>query len=70
MITENIPVDLDSPRRELFIRGLEFIVALLVRWQIVFLSARIGRPFQLYAIALGYVLTNNKAQSNNCPEQT
>ena len=48
MITENIPVDLDSPRRELFIRGLGFIVALLVRWQIVFLSARIGRPIQLY----------------------
>ena len=38
------PADLNSPRRELFIRGIGFIVALLVRWQIDFLSARIGRP--------------------------
>ena len=30
------PVDLDSPRRELVIRGLGFIVAPLVRWQIDF----------------------------------
>ena len=36
MITEKYHVDLDSPRRELFIRGLGFIVALLVRWQIIF----------------------------------
>ena len=41
------PVDLDSSRRELFIRGLGFVVALLVRWQIDILSARIGRPIQL-----------------------
>ena len=48
MITQKIyPADLDSPRRELFIRGLGFIVALLVRWQINFSSARIGRPIQL-----------------------
>ena len=33
MITEKIyPEDLGSPRRELFIRGLGFIVALLVHW--------------------------------------
>ena len=32
MITQKIyPADLDSPRQELFIRGLEFIVAPLVR---------------------------------------
>ena len=40
------PADLDSPRRELFIRGLTIVVALLVCWQINFLSARIGRPMQ------------------------
>ena len=28
--------ELDSPRRELFNAGLEFVVALLVRWQINF----------------------------------
>ena len=47
-LTKMYQVDLDSPRRELFIRGPGFIVALLVRWQIDFLSARIGRPIQLY----------------------
>ena len=48
MITKNIYLEgLDSPRRELFIRGLGFIVALLVHWQIIFLSSRIGRPIQL-----------------------
>ena len=46
-LTKIYHVDLDSPRRELFIRGLGFIVARLVRWQIDFLSARIGRPIQL-----------------------
>ena len=33
--------DLDSPRRELSIGGLESLVALLVRWYIDFLSTRI-----------------------------
>ena len=28
--------DLDSPRRELAVRGLGFVVALLVHWQIDF----------------------------------
>ena len=41
------PEDLDSPRRELFIRGLGFIAALLVRWQINVLSTRIGHPTDL-----------------------
>ena len=40
-------VDLDSPRRELSNGGLEIVVALQVRWQINFLSARIGRPIKL-----------------------
>ena len=40
------PADLDSPCRELSNGGLKSIVTLLVRWQINFLSARIGRPMQ------------------------
>ena len=32
--------DLDSLRRELSNGGLEIVVALLVRWQIIFLSAQ------------------------------
>ena len=32
--------DLDSPRRELSNGGLKSVVALLVRWQINFLSAQ------------------------------
>ena len=39
--------DLDSPRRELSNGGLKSVVALLVCWQIDFLSARIGHPIQL-----------------------
>ena len=42
--------DLDSPRREIFICGLRFIVALLVPWQIDSLSARIERPIQLHVL--------------------
>ena len=42
------PADLDSPLQELFIRGLGFIVAPLVRFKIDFLSARIGRSIQPY----------------------
>ena len=45
MIAEN-PADLDSPLRELFIRGLGFIIAPLARFKIDFLSARIGRSIQ------------------------
>ena len=42
--------DLDSPRRELSNGGLlESVVALTVFSGIDFLSARIGRPIQLYA---------------------
>ena len=41
------PADLDSPRRELSNGGLKSVVALLVRSQINFLSARIGRSIQL-----------------------
>ena len=40
--------DLDSPRRELSNGGLKSVAALLIRWQINFLSARIGRSIQLY----------------------
>ena len=43
------PADLDSPRRELSNGGLKSVQTLLVRWQIIFLSARIGRPIQLYS---------------------
>ena len=42
---------LNSPRRELSNSGLKSVVTLLVRWQINFLSARIGRPIQLYSTA-------------------
>ena len=34
--TKIYPKDLDSPRGELFIRGLGFIVGPLIRWQIDF----------------------------------
>ena len=37
----------DSPRRELSNGGLKSVVTLLVRWQNIFLSARIRRPIQL-----------------------
>ena len=47
--TEIDTADLDSPRRELSNGGLKSVVALLVRWQINFLSARIGRSIQLYS---------------------
>ena len=43
------PADLDSPRRELSNGGLKSVVALLVRREIIFLSARIGRSIQLYS---------------------
>ena len=42
------PADLNSLRRDLSNGGLRIVVALLVRWQIVFLSAHIGRSIQLY----------------------
>ena len=45
--TKIVKADLDSPCRELSNGGLESIATLLVRWQIDFLSARIGRPIQL-----------------------
>ena len=45
--TKIVKADLDSPRRELSNGGLGIVVALLVHWQIIFLSARIGRPIQL-----------------------
>ena len=46
-ITKIVKADLDSPRREVSNGGLKSVVTLLVRWQIDFLSARIGRPIQL-----------------------
>ena len=46
-LTKIDTVDLDSPRQELFNSGLGIVVTLLVRWQIDFLLARIGRPIQL-----------------------
>ena len=39
----------DSPRRELSNGGLESVVTLLDRWQIDFVSTRIGRLIRLYA---------------------
>ena len=50
--TKKDPADLDSPRQELSNSGLESAVTLLVRWQIDFLSDRIGHPIQLYVIAM------------------
>ena len=41
------PADLNSPCRDISNGGLGIVVALLVRWQIDFLLARIGRPIQL-----------------------
>ena len=38
----------DSHRRELSNAGLKSVVTLLVRWEINFLLAHIGRPIQLY----------------------
>ena len=46
--------DLDSPRRELSNGGHGIVVALLVRWGIKFLSARIGRPIQLYVVCTSF----------------
>ena len=43
------PADLDSPRRELSNGGLKSVIALLVRRQIIFSPARIGRPTRLFA---------------------
>ena len=45
-------VDLDYPRQDLSNGGLEIVVALLVRWQLILLSSRIGRPIQLYLVLL------------------
>ena len=42
--------DLDYLRQELSNGGLKSVITLLVRWQIIFLSARIGRPIQLYKL--------------------
>ena len=47
-ITVLTETDLNSPHRELSNGGLKSVVAPLVRWQINFLSARIGRSIQLY----------------------
>ena len=44
--------DLDYLRQELSNGGLKSVVTLLVRWQINFLSACIGRPIQPYVILL------------------
>ena len=46
--TKTAKADLDSPRRELSNGDLKSVATLLVRWQINFLSARFGRPIQLY----------------------
>ena len=46
--TKIVPADLDSPCRELSNGGLGIAVAFLVCRQIMFLSAHIGRPNQLY----------------------
>ena len=48
--TKIYQADLDSPCQELSSGGLVIVVTLLVRWQIIFLSARIGRPIKLYII--------------------
>ena len=40
-------MDLDSPRQELSVRGLGFVVALLVHWGIIFVCASTGGPIQL-----------------------
>ena len=45
--TKIVPTDLDSPRWELFVRSLGFVVDLSVRWEINFLCASIGGAIQL-----------------------
>ena len=40
--------DLDSPRQELSVRGLGFVVALSFRWQMNFSCATTGGPIQRY----------------------
>ena len=50
--------DLDSPRRELSNGGLGIVVALLVRWQIDFLSVYTGGPIQLYKQILWRVVND------------
>ena len=59
MIREKIcTADLDSPRQELSSGGLRIVVALSVFPAIDLLSARIGRPIQLYFYCHGvYVFT-------------
>ena len=46
--TKIVPADLNSPCRELFIRGLGFVVTPLVRSEIVFLCASTQGAIQLY----------------------
>ena len=44
--TKTVTADLDSPRRELSVRGLGFVVAFLVCWQII-VCASTGGAIQL-----------------------
>ena len=47
MPKKTVNANLDSPRRALSNGGLGLVVTLLVRWEIIFLSACIGRAIQL-----------------------
>ena len=51
--------DLDSPRRELSNGGLGIVAALLVCWQINFLSAHNERPIQLCSPIRGWTKKTN-----------
>ena len=53
-----VTADLNSPHWELSNGGVKSVVALLVRWWINFLSARIGRPIQLY---------HSEKEGHTCP---
>ena len=46
--TKTYQADLDLPCRELSVRGLGFVVALLVRWQIYFSCSSTVGAIQLY----------------------
>ena len=43
------PTDLNSPRQELFVCGLEFVVTFLAFWQLIFrVHSCSGGPIQFY----------------------
>ena len=51
-----VTADLDSIRRELSVRGLRFVVALLVCWKIDFSGASTGGTIQLYGFMASFAI--------------